>query len=169
MFIAHLPAGYLATRALRPRLPRDQWGRLLAVALICSVLPDADLLWFYLVDHRQTEHHAYVTHWPLFWVALALAAVLLPWGRRRAAAQTLIGTGLICLLLHMAMDSFAATIFWLRPFSDLHLNVVEVPARFDWWVWNFIFHWTFAVEFASCITACVVAWQTRGTRNAAQA
>jgi inner membrane protein len=168
MFIAHLPAGFLATRGLRPvqALPDKLWTKLLAFGLACSVLPDADLAWFYLVDQRPTEHHAYLTHWPLFWVAVALVAVVLPWGRRRAVAQAFIATGLTCLLLHMALDSFAATIYWLRPFSDLHLNVVTVPARFDWWVWNFIFHWTFAFEIAICLAAAVVAIRRRNSDKA---
>ena len=159
MFIAHLPAGYLATRGLARRLevPPAQRGRLLAFGLVCSVLPDADLLWFYLIDNRQTEHHHYVTHWPLTWVALAVLAAALPWGAKRGAAHAFILTGLACLLLHMALDSFAASIFWLRPFSDLHLNAVTVPARFDWWVWNFVLHWTFAAEIAICLAAIIVA------------
>lgn len=159
MFIAHLPAGYLATRGLNRRfgLAPDRARSLLAVALLCSVLPDFDLLWFYLVNDRQTAHHAYITHWPLFWIAVAALAAMMPWGEHRRTALAYIATGATCLLLHMAMDSFAAEIYWLRPFSDFHLNVVEVPARFDWWVWNFVLHWTFAVEVAICIAALTVA------------
>ncbi|SHE83271.1 inner membrane protein [Loktanella atrilutea] len=167
MFIAHLPAGYLATRAMACRLdvPRGLRGRLMAFGLVCSVLPDADLLWFYLVDNRQTEHHDYVTHWPLFWIALAALAAALPWGRTRRTAHAFIVTGLICLLLHMALDSFAAAIYWLRPLSDVHVNAVTVPARFDWWVWNFVLHWTFAIEIAICLAAVAVAG-SQGRRTA---
>ena len=157
MFIAHLPAGYLATTGLRARLTGAPWRLLLPVGLVCSVLPDVDLLWFYLVDNRQTEHHAFIAHWPLFWVALAALLFILPWGRRRTAAQAMIGVGLTSLLLHMVLDSFAASIFWLAPFSDVHLNAVEVPARLDWGVWNFVFHWTFAIEIAICLAAIIVA------------
>ncbi len=41
MFIAHAPAGYLLHRLWRPRAP-------LWVALVASVFPDLDLLYFYL-------------------------------------------------------------------------------------------------------------------------
>ena len=70
--------------------------------------------------------------------------------------QAYILVGLVCLTLHMFLDSFAAEIYWLKPFSDMHLNVVEVPARYGWWVWNFVFHWTFAVELAICLVAAAV-------------
>jgi inner membrane protein len=161
LFIAHLPAGYLATRALRRGLTGLSHGRLLAVGLVCSVLPDLDLAWFYLVDDRQTEHHEYVTHWPLFWAGAAALLWVVPWGQRRPAAHAAICVGLTCLLLHMVLDSFAASIFWLAPFSDAHLNAVVVPARFDWWVWNFVLHWTFAIEIAICLAAVAVALHRR--------
>tara|TARA_R110000868_G_scaffold10226_12_gene50135 strand:+ start:655 stop:852 length:198 start_codon:yes stop_codon:yes gene_type:complete len=65
MFIAHLPAGYLLTSAIQTRA-RNQSLSLLATGLVASVLPDADLLWFYLFDNRQHVHHAYITHTPAF-------------------------------------------------------------------------------------------------------
>lgn len=69
MFIAHLPAGYLVARHLANGHERRKW--LIIAGLCASILPDLDLLWFYLIDNRQTAHHAYVFHWPLFWIFLA--------------------------------------------------------------------------------------------------
>jgi inner membrane protein len=151
MFIAHIPAGYLASNLIAQK--QTNRFRLLAFGIGCSILPDLDLLWFYLVDNRQTAHHAYIFHWPLFWCALALAAWFFSWTTKKAWMQTYILVGLVCLTLHMFLDSFAAEIYWLKPFSDMHLNVVEVPARYGWWVWNFVFHWTFAAELAICLAA----------------
>lgn len=159
MFIAHFPAGYLATNLLA----KNHINRrgLIAVGLVCSVLPDFDLLWFYLVDNRQTAHHEYILHWPLFWVALAIVAWFCSWAIGKKAAYAYILVAIVSLLLHMLLDSFAAEIYWFRPLTDVHLNVVEVPARFDWWVWNFVFHWTFAVEIAICLVAATVSWRRR--------
>ena len=56
MFVAHIPAGYLLTRYLS-RGHADRKA-LILTGLVASVLPDTDLLWFYLVDNRQTAHHA---------------------------------------------------------------------------------------------------------------
>ncbi len=78
MFIAHLPAGYVLTRHLLDRAPAGDAlsRRILAFGLLASVLPDFDLLYFYLIDNRQTLHHLYWPHLPAFW--LVPAALSLP-------------------------------------------------------------------------------------------
>jgi inner membrane protein len=72
MFVAHIPAGYLLSRYLSRGHPDRK--ALILTGVVASVLPDTDLLWFYLVDNRQRVHHSYVFHWPLFWVACAACA-----------------------------------------------------------------------------------------------
>lgn len=162
MFIAHLPAGYLVSRWMARGQPRRK--ALIVTGLVASVLPDADLFWFYLVDARQTLHHAYVFHWPLFWLALAG----LGWGMARLLHRPdllpFLKVALACLLLHMALDSVAAEIGWLRPFSDRELHLVEVPAGQSWWVMNFVLHWTFAVELAITLFAALVLIRDLRTR-----
>lgn len=159
MFIAHLPAGYLPSERLSRNRP-DRAG-LIATGLAASVLPDTDLAWFYLASDRQNPHHDFLWHWPLFWIAGAgigwLMARTLGWRR----AEPFIGVALACLLLHMVLDSIAAGIGWLRPFSDWQVNLVAVPARHGWWVWNFILHWTFLLELAICVWAALVLWRSR--------
>jgi len=66
MFIAHLPAGYLLSRSLLACLPLEQRvplarRKLLAAGLIGSVLPDIDLIYFYLLADRLVGHHVYWT------------------------------------------------------------------------------------------------------------
>lgn len=157
MFIAHLPAGYLLTRRMAARArPR---GALLAVGLAASVLPDLDLIWFYLVDDRQSVHHAYLFHWPLFWIALAGLALIGARLARWQAAVPFVLVALAALLLHLALDSIAAGIAWAAPFSDFEINLVEVPARHGWWVWNFVLHWTFALELAILAAAAGALWR----------
>lgn len=154
MFIAHLPVGYL----LADRLARGRPDRrgLIATGLVASVLPDLDLVWFYLVNDRQNPHHDFLFHWPLFWVAVAALASLpaMLSGRRRLLP--FIGVALACLSLHMVLDSIAAEIAWFAPFSDRRLELVTVPARYDGWVWNFILHWTFVLEVVICGAAAAV-------------
>ena len=163
MFIAHLPAGYLLARWLS----RDQPHRkaLIATGLVASVLPDTDLLWFYLVDQRQTVHHSYVFHWPLFWVACAACA----WAVARIMNWTrlypFIRVALACLLLHMVLDSVAAEILWLQPFAGYEVNLVKVPARYDWWVWSFVLHWTFLLELAIVLAAAITLWGATRVRS----
>lgn len=157
MFLAHLPAGYLLSRKIGAR--RTNKGRLVATGLFVSVLPDFDLLWYYLVDRRQTLHHDYVFHWPLFWTALAILAWLIVRLLKCQGLTPYIVTAWACLILHMVLDSIAAGIGWLRPFWDAEINLVEVPARHDWWVWNFILHWTFLAELALILAAGMMLWR----------
>lgn len=159
MFIAHLPAGYLVARWLSKDQPHR--NALIATGLVASVLPDTDLLWFYLVDQRQTPHHAYVFNWPLFWVACAAGALSVAWFMKWGQVKPFIGITLACLLLDMVLDSVAAEISWLQPFADYEVNLVSVPARFDWWVWSFVFHWTFLLEITTVLAAGITLWRDK--------
>ena len=49
MFIAHAPAGYLLANLHNPTASKT----FLLCAVIANILPDADLLYFYLIDHRK--------------------------------------------------------------------------------------------------------------------
>jgi hypothetical protein len=111
VFIAHLPAGYLATTALlhgRQLAPAAR-RRLLRLGLAASVLPDLDLLYFYLVDGRRHVHHAYLPHLPLAWVAALGATAAVLWRRRATsaarAALVVLGAN---VLLHLVLDTVAA-------------------------------------------------------------
>lgn len=157
MFIAHLPAGYLLARRIAPRLaaaPTDA-RRLMAVGLVASVFPDIDLVYFYLIDGRQTLHHDYWTHIPAFWPAAILAAAALfrlaridiPW---RGGLAFLAG-----IFLHLILDTPTGGIAWGWPVTPHAFRLTEVPARFDWWVWSFVLHWTFLTELA------IVTWAAR--------
>lgn len=131
----------------------------MATGLIASITPDLDLFWFYLVNERQTNHHDFLFHWPVFWTGLALLAWLICKLLHWRGAGIFILVALSNLLLHMVLDSVAAEIYWLRPLAALQVNLVEVPARYDWWVWNFVLHWTFLLELSITICALVVFWR----------
>lgn len=154
MFIAHAPAGYLMARYAFPDSLKRTRG-LWITALFFSVAPDLDLFWFYTFGKRAVAHHAYVTHWPLFWVLLAAAGLALSCLRRKSGWRPYIAVALAGALLHCALDSVAAEIYWLAPFSMRSVNLIHIPAAYDWWVWNFILHWTFALELGICIAAFV--------------
>lgn len=147
MFIGHLPAGYLATRATQSMLGLG--GRaILAIGLSASVLPDLDLLWFYLVDNRQHNHHSYLFHFPAFWAVVCLVFWIAGCVLRVPNIGAVALIALINLQLHMLLDSIAGGIRWLWPLSDQDFVMSIVPAGHDWWVWNFVLHWTFALELA---------------------
>ena len=66
MILAHLPSSYLLGRAGGG--PRA----VMIAALIGSVAPDFDMLWFWLVDGGQTHHHRFWPHIPLVWIGIAV-------------------------------------------------------------------------------------------------
>lgn len=153
MFIAHAPSGYLLGVLLQ-RLRRSPV--ILLACVIGATLPDLDLLYFYLVDGRQTHHHKYFSHWPLLWLGLTLPSAI--WlGLRRNSAAT--GAALAFALggmLHMLLDSFVGDIWWLAPFHDQVYALFSVPARFQPWWLNFVLHWSFIAELAICLAALVL-------------
>lgn len=174
MIIAHLPAGYLLTKlisgqfeapagATRRRKPIDSssasaWSRLKlpplvtarkawlwACALTAALLPDIDIIWFYL-DGGGINHRHYPTHWPLFWLALFLAAALtLLLAKRR---DLIIYPAVIAAnaLFHLLLDALAGPIFYAAPFFWAKAQLITVPAVYDEWIWNFFRHWTFQLE-----------------------
>ncbi|WP_265596386.1 hypothetical protein [Verrucomicrobium sp. BvORR106] len=89
--------------------------------------------------------------WRLLGATLLLALLL----RSRAlalAASSFVGG----VFLHLLLDTPFAGIRWLYPLSDHSYYLVTVPATRSWWVWSFVFHWTFLFEIAICIAALVV-------------
>jgi inner membrane protein len=166
MLIGHLPASYLWTRALQRWRNEPRW---LWLGLLAGMLPDLDLLYFFLVDERQHLHHTYWTHLPFAWLVAGgmLAALLsaLPSRGLRSAASIFFSN----ILLHLLLDSLSGGIAWLYPASDNLWRLVEVPARPGFWVWSFVLHWTFLPELLLLALAGWALWSERRQRATAAA
>ncbi|MDH5596812.1 MAG: metal-dependent hydrolase [Candidatus Peregrinibacteria bacterium] len=143
MFVGHLPAGYVLTRALQKKLELRKY---LLIGLIASVFPDTDIFYFYLVDNRQTLHHSYWIHIPFYWIVIALITFAFLWvlNRREHMLAAVVFFGNI--FLHLMLDTIVGKIEWLFPFSEKAIYLFDVPAVHSFWVYNFIFHWTFLLE-----------------------
>jgi hypothetical protein len=137
----------------RVRLIRDVSSAVIVAGIIGSIAPDFDMVYFYLIDHRQTHHHKYVTHWPLVWLCLVAASLL--WFRvsrcSKASCLALVFTA--GGVLHLILDSFVGDIWLLAPFGGKPYAMFTVPAVFNPWWLNFFFHWSFAVELIVCLWA----------------
>ncbi|MFQ6548236.1 metal-dependent hydrolase [Aestuariibius sp. 2305UL40-4] len=141
MITAHLPAGYVLGRSLTSA------RYVVPAAVFGAALPDLDLIWFYLIDDRAFHHHHYWVHIPGFW--LIVGAVVLPLVRRAKPALLPAGIAFfLSIFLHICLDAIAGGIAWAWPFSDRFFTLIEVPARFDHWVLNFILHPVFLIEVA---------------------
>jgi inner membrane protein len=159
MLIAHVPMGYLQGKwfSRYAKLPLKQ---VMLLSLLGNIAPDFDMFYFYVFDGRKTHHHDYVTHWPLFWIAVSsfLIAATYVLKRKNITLSLAFSIG---TMSHMVMDSVAAPIHWLAPFSQANFELVHVPAISSNWIISFVSHWTFGIEIMICIYAFVLFLQSR--------
>ncbi len=158
MFIAHGPSGYILATSL---LERARTAQVSARAVILSgiagaLAPDMDMLYFYLVDGRQTHHHKYITHWPIGWLVLLIAAAIWLFASRRTKTPFLLVVSFLAGLLHLALDSVVGDIWWFAPFVDKPFALFTVASVFKPWWLNFLLHWSFAVELGICLWALLL-------------
>lgn len=142
MITAHLPAGYILGRTAQ-RYGVHPW--LMPAALIGSVLPDFDLLWFYLIDHGAIHHHRYWVHIPLFW-AITAAIGLLALRFLRPSLLPPARVFFISIFIHLILDTIAGGIAWSQPISDQLIAWFTVPATHNHFIISFMLHWTFTFE-----------------------
>lgn len=162
MFLAHLPAGYILTNFLQKKL---NTSRFLWVGLVASILPDIDLVYFYLFDHRQTLHHSYWIHVPFYWLILGLLTLIVI---RLSKQRAYLAAAIIFfanIFLHLLLDTLVGKIEWLYPISSHAFYLFDVPAKYDFWVYNFIFHWTFLLEMAVIVWAVYLLFKNYKSKN----
>jgi len=140
---AHLPSGYVLGKMLQKVKPGTVY--LLPAAILGGILPDFDLIWFYLIDDRAFHHHRYWVHIPVFWAAVAavvspvIAATARPFLAPAAAFFA-------AILLHICLDTISGGILWHWPWSDKLTSLITIPARYNNWVLNFVLHPVFLLE-----------------------
>lgn len=158
MIIGHAPSGYLLASLLRNNFPaRDiaaKW--FLTAGVIGALAPDLDMLYFYLVDHRQHHHHTYPSHYPIVWLILLAVSAS---GLYLKRASKLAGLAFIFCLggcLHILLDSIVGNIWWFAPFLDRPFSLFTVPALYHPWWLNFILHWSFGLELVLWLWALLI-------------
>jgi inner membrane protein len=164
MFIAHLPSGYIAACYSSEKCqPSDRrplfWG-----LLIGGMLPDVDMLYFYLVDRGATHHHLYWTHLPAFWLSVLLAGLVFARILRSRTLSVFVVSLVAGTVLHLLLDTPFGGVAWLYPFSSHLYHWVTIPATRSWWVWSFVLHWTFLFEIGICLWAAVLFFRRRVRR-----
>ena len=151
MLTAHLPSGYVAGR-LAGKVSRPI-PLAMPVALVASVLPDLDMIWFHLIDRGAVHHHRYWVHIPAFWAAVAALTLPILWRRRWRATALLF---FAVIFLHLALDTIGGGILWAAPFSDQLYSLLIVPPDHGHWIASFLLHWSFALELAIWVWAFVL-------------
>ncbi|GMV91810.1 MAG: hypothetical protein AMXMBFR82_15880 [Candidatus Hydrogenedentota bacterium] len=156
MLTAHVPAGYILSRAALSSglLPATLSPRLvIASGVFAAILPDLDMIYFYTIDARQHLHHSYWTHIPLFWVGVCLVVVAVLYAIRQAKYAPLVVLAAANLLVHCFLDTVVAGILWHKPFLHKYTVFVEVPNVYPYTFMNFVLHWTFIFEVLIWIVA----------------
>ena len=72
MLIAHMPTGYIVSKALK----KQPENSLILSSLLFSIWPDLDLIYFYFFDSTKTFHHRYFPHLPI--VMIVVFIITLP-------------------------------------------------------------------------------------------
>ncbi len=151
MFIAHIPAGYLLGKGVKSRALGAR--AVMSAALIGSLAPDLDLIYFYTIDACRHHHHSYWTHYPVVWLGL----MLLSWGIGKIPAMRSIGSWSLIFslsaLIHLLLDCVVGDVPLLAPWSMDFYALSTVPAVVQPWWLNFLIHWSFLLELAIIFTA----------------
>lgn len=143
MFIGHIPAGYILTKTIQKKFKTTKY---LCLGIIASIFPDIDILYFYLIDDRQTLHHSYWIHIPFYWFLIGLITLVTIWLFKKKAYYIATIIFFSNIFLHLILDTIVGKIEWLYPFTNQAYFLFDVPAVYNFWVYNFIFHWTFLFE-----------------------
>ncbi|MDD2776997.1 MAG: metal-dependent hydrolase [Gallionella sp.] len=158
MIIGHAPAGYIAAKLLLQNFIRRGISprKFLVVGILGALAPDLDMFYFYLIDHRQHHHHSYVSHFPILWLCLLVISLL--WMRHNLSSKAASLAFIFCLsgFIHLILDSIVGDIWWFAPFIDRPFAMFTVPALYQPWWLNFIFHWSFALELALWVVALFI-------------
>lgn len=125
-------------------------------SIIGAIAPDLDILYFYLIDNRQTHHHKYITHWPIAWLVLLVISTLWLCLSKNKKSPFVFLVFSLGGILHVVLDSLVGDIWWFAPFLDKPYALFTVPAIFKPWWLNFILHWSFAAEIAICFWALLI-------------
>ena len=169
MIIGHMPAGFLVTYGLlRKYREQPAYLMMLFAGLFASIAPDLDLFYHHFIDERQHGHHSYWTHIPVYWVSIYL--VLLFPVKKFCSQQIkmLLHVMFFAVMSHMLLDSITSGIKWLYPFDNHYHGLWQlwrIPDRYDWWVINYLLHWTFIYELTLLASCLLIVWRDRSLRT----
>ncbi|MBX7149699.1 hypothetical protein K1X76_11550, partial [bacterium] len=107
----------------------------------------------YGIAQHKEHHHNYPTHIPFFWFVTGLFA-LFCCDKKSSRISWLVF--LINVFIHLALDTIVGEIAWAFPITRHKFVWFSVPNAYDWWVLNFVGHWTFLFELTLVIWAIIL-------------
>jgi len=122
MYYAHMPAGYITSKLLIGRFSKYKVSQTAFIlsGVIGSIAPDFDIIYYVFFPHYQ-GHHAYITHFPGFWLTLLFVAfVWLGLNKKHHQAPVLAVIFTFNGFVHLFLDTLVGHIYWMdknKPFS----------------------------------------------------
>ena len=167
MIIGHLPSAYILSKLLVKYINKQKHNVkfFIIAGVLGGVAPDFDMLYFYLVDNRQHHHHTYWPHLPVIWFCILGFTVI--W-YRITTNETWALRGLVFSLggiLHLLLDSIVGDIWWLAPIVNQPYALFTVPAVYEPWWLNFIFHWSFGLEILVVLWAVLLYLSNKSSKH----
>lgn len=141
MLIAHVPMGYIIAKKRKA-----ETKSLMSASILFSVLPDFDLLYYYIFDDRSRSHHLYFPHLPIAMFGSFL--VLLPFVQFSPIKKLRPYVSLFYInwVVHLILDTVTGGIAWLYPLKSTLIKLIQIPAHMSHWILSFIFHYSFLIE-----------------------
>ena len=126
MLVAHAPAGYIIAKKMK-----NKEKSLIIASMIFAVLPDVDLIYYYLFDKTKTFHHLYFTHLPIVllgsFLVLQMLLMMLPKDGFEKKFKPYFYLFYINWFVHLLLDTVTGGIAWLYPFNAEVIKLIKIP------------------------------------------
>lgn len=112
-----------------PSFSASQTNSLLIIGTLAGELPDIDLICLYFAG--KGCHRNYVTHTPLFWLAISMMVTVVGSLAGSLFVQWIGWIVIACSWSHLLLDSIEEGVMWLWPWSKRRFALKEEPAHED--------------------------------------
>jgi membrane-bound metal-dependent hydrolase YbcI (DUF457 family) len=144
----HIVAGFLVAEGLlaiiEPSLTIQQTNALLVTGALFGFIPDLDFFYAFLkargftIPGTKINHRAYLTHRPLFWLALAFIIFIFAQSEFWKLFAILVWLG---TWSHFVLDSLKVGVMWLWPFNSKFYAILSPGQKEDNQAKGFFNYW----------------------------
>jgi inner membrane protein len=170
MIFSHAPGGFIAAfvtkRWWTRSLTKKQITILYIVSMIAAVLPDIDVIYFYLFD-ATVRHRQHITHSLFLYLLIWLIFYTIGFFKK---SQVLKSTGFILFIggfFHLLLDSVTTGVPWFYPQSLRTWGLLNLPwFNFDF-VYEHLFLFTLSIEVLIFLLAFNILFFWKSSKKAA--
>jgi inner membrane protein len=124
-----LPAGYILIKKLQARYDYNKYTW---VGLLASILPDFDVISFY-INHYEIPHHDYWPHYPFYWLLIGIFAFPVIHLIKIEKYRMMFIFSFANIFLHLFLDTITGEVKWLYPFSDQYISFFNWQLIYSFW------------------------------------